>query len=262
MRAHAISTASSMQLKKATMMKRRGACLLLYIVVSWSFSADAYSTDYEGRKRAVRFTRRTALTTALRGVVMLLPQRARAACLMGDTSPDCIGVYKMPMDDSALNYVDTPEKLLRYAPDVRWVPPVQYPKSYAQAKTELESLQTQCAALDDAVLKGNLTEVGMKLLGIVPRLTVDGRVVIRTLNDAKQTNGVDLSMKAYRAESAHNELLNKLGQCDILIGQAIKGQLGAPAPAQLQILSDIKEANALFDEFLKCIPNDFKPKKG
>lgn len=246
-------------------MRMRGArCfLLLYIGVSWSSNADAYSVDYEGRKRPATFTRRTALSTALCGVgVTLLPQKARSACLMGDTSPDCIGVYKMPMDDTAVNYVDTPEKLARYAPDVRWVPPVAYPKTFAQAKSELESLQTQCAALDDAVLKGNLTEVGVTLLGIVPRLTVDGRVVIQTMNDAKRTNGVDLSMKAYRAESAHNELLNKLGQCDVLIGQAIRGQLGAPAPAQIQIMTDIKEANLLFDELMKCIPDNFKPKKG
>ena len=183
---------------------------------------------------------------------------------MGDTSPECIGVYKMPMDDRALAYVDTPEKLAKFAPDVKWVAPVRYPKSYSEAKSELNSLQKRCAALDGLVLGGNLTEVGIEILDMAPRLTVDGRFVIQELSDAKASTGVDMSMKAYRAESAHVELLNKLGQCDILIGQALRGQLGAPAPAQIQILSDVNEVNALFDEFMNSIPSDFKPgnKKG
>jgi len=240
----------------------KGTCLLVLLCVaaSWPQHVTAYSTGGNS-KHDTTFTRRTALANAWCSFMTFasLTPAANAACLMGDTSPDCIGMYKMPMDDSALSYVDTPEKLAKNAPDVRWVPPVQYPKSYAEAKTELASLQKRCTALDSAVLRGNLTEVGIEILGIVPRLTVDGRVVIQTLNRAKAIDGVDLSMKAYRAESAHAELLNKLGQCDVLIGQAISGQLGAPAPAQIQILSDVKEANSLFDEFMKSIPDDYKP---
>jgi hypothetical protein len=177
---------------------------------------------------------------------------------MGDTSPDCIGVYKMPMDDGALPFVETPEKLRMNAPDIRWVAPVKYPKTYKSAREELNPLRERCTGLNDIVLKGDLTEAGTELLGILPRLTVAGRVVVQSLSEAKSVNGVDLSMKAYRAEVAHTELLNKLGQCDILIGQAISGQLGAMAPAQLHILSDLREAGALFDEFLRSIPDDFK----
>lgn len=249
-------------------------------LVSWLFQVNAYSTIRNSQLSKIsrgqnddgarisedsvdvtHVTRRTAISTTFCSVSILisLPQSLNAACLMGDTSPDCIGVYKMPMDDQALTYVDTPEKLAKFAPDVRWVPPVRYPKSYSEAKRELDSLQKRCAALDGLVLGGNLTKVGIEILDMVPRLTVDGRVVIQDLNDAKASTGVDLSMKAYRAESAHVELLNKLGQCDILIGQALGGQLGAPAPAQIQILSDVKEVNALFEEFMNSIPRDFNP---
>lgn len=254
------------QLLSVTM---RGLCLLLCIV-SWPCHINGYSVNRNSLWKKISETdfpfnqacsRRIASFSLVTAIVSLLPTVSNAACLMGDTSPDCIGVYKMPMDDTALKYVDTPEKLKQYAPDVRWVPPVSYPKSYKEAKSELNSLQQRCATLDSAVLQGNLTEVGIELLGIIPRLTVDGRFVIQTLNEAKSQTGVDMSMKAYRAESAHSELLNKLGQCDILIGQAINGQLGAPAPAQLQILGDVKEANTLFDEFMRSIPDDFKPKK-
>jgi hypothetical protein len=263
----------------------QGLCVMLCLS-SWPFHVNAYSSNgnprfgklsKEQNEGGVRklgdnanhaniygaITRRTAIfnTFCSSSTLIILPKNANAACLMGDTSPDCIGVYKMPMDDRALGYVDTPEKLATFAPDVRYVPPVPYPKSYTEAKSELDSLQKRCAALDGLVLRGNLTEVGVEILAIIPRLTVDGRVMIQDLNDAKVISGVDMSMKAYRAESAHVELLNKLGQCDILIGQALAGQLGAPAPAQIQILSDVKEANELFNEFMKSIPDDFKPGK-
>ena len=262
----------------------RGLCLLLYVAV-WCSLVVAYSTSGSPRQGKISepvspanrkgrasnpprgnvlqncVARRTAISTTWYSFVTLvsLPKQSHAACLFGDTSPDCIGVYKMPMDDSALSYVDTPEKLAKNAPDVRWVPPVQYPKSYTDARAELASLQKRCAALPDLVLKGNLTNVGIEILGIIPRLTVAGRVVIQSLDDAKNKQGVDMSMKAYRAEVAHTALLNMLGQCDVLIGQAISGQLGAIAPAQLHILEDVGEANVLFNEFTKSIPDDFKP---
>lgn len=259
----------------------RGHYLLL-CAASWSVHVGAYSSsriprfgmnsrEQEAEARTSRddltpITRRNVISIACSSFAALvsLPHNTYAACLMGDTSPDCIGVYKMPLDDAALGYVDTPEKLAKNAPDVRWVPPVKYPRSYIEAKSELDSLQKRCTAMETLVLKGNLTEVGVEVLDIVPRLTVDGRVVIQDLNDAKAASGVDMSMKAYRAESAHVELLNKLGECDVLVGQAIHGQLGAPAPAQILILSDVKEANALFEEFMKSIPDEFKPgrKKG
>jgi hypothetical protein len=156
------------------------------------------------------------------------------------------------MDDAALPYVNTPEKLRANAPDLRWVPPVEYPKTYRSARAELDPLQRRCLGLDAIVLRGNFTEAGTELLGIVPRLTVAGRVVIASLSERKE-----MSMKAYRAQVAHTELLNKLGQTDIMIGQAISGQLGATAPAQLQILSELRDANELFDEFLRSIPQDF-----
>lgn len=209
-----------------------------------------------------------AATLGSEGITLLgqASNVANGACLSGDTSTDCIGVYKMPIDDAALPYVETPEKLSRYAPDVRWVPPVNYPSGYREALAELYDLQERCKILDSLVLGGKLESAGVEILGIVPRITVAGQVVVGALlekGNSQKKGGRgdedDLSMRAYRAEVAMTELLTKLGQCDIEIGQGLRGDMGALTPAQIQILSTVREANTAFEEFLQSIPGDFKP---
>ena len=227
------------------------------------------------------------------------PHPASAACLPGDLSPDCIGVYKVPVDDRIGNYVDTPEKLKAYAPDVRWVPQPEYPKTYSEAASKLRKSRDRCANLVELVRTGKLEEAGIELLDITPTVTVAGRVVVGELsgaprktndwtaastfaassitesggNDAisaapnggKKATGYngdksnsssnrDLTMRGYRAEIALSELIVALGQCDILLGQGMRGQLGAPAPAQIQILQSVKEINGMFDELMKTLP--------
>jgi hypothetical protein len=54
---------------------------------------------------------------------MLSMNPSNAACLPGDIRTECIGVYKMPIDDAALGYVETPEQLKKFAPDLNWVRP-------------------------------------------------------------------------------------------------------------------------------------------
>ena len=95
---------------------------------------------------------------------------------------------------------------------------------------------------------------GTEILGVVPRITVSGRVIIGALKNG----GSDLSMKAYRSEVSHTELLAKLGSCDIMIGQAIDGQLGSLTVAQIQILEELKEVDSDFSDFMKAIPEGFK----
>ena len=50
-----------------------------------------------------------------------IPTASNAACLPGDIRSECIGVYKMPLDDAVLKYVETPEQLKKFAPDLNWV---------------------------------------------------------------------------------------------------------------------------------------------
>jgi len=184
---------------------------------------------------------------------------SHAACLSGDTSPDCIGVYKVPLDDAISSYIDTPEHLAKYAPDLKWVPMTEYPKSYKDAKDELLILQTRLQSLILLVKKGELTLAGVELLEITPRVTVAGRVILGTLEKrgsggAGGGGGGDLSMRAMRTENAHLELLASLGAADIVIGQALNGRLGSITMAQIQILDDLNNACREFEELIKALP--------
>ena len=57
----------------------------------------------------------------LASLLTIDPIRTNAACLPGDVRSDCIGIYKLPLDDAVLGYVETPEQLKKYAPDLNWV---------------------------------------------------------------------------------------------------------------------------------------------
>jgi hypothetical protein len=242
------------------------------LVIVWISSIIAFGEGFSG-KRPSSTKSKTCTTDSpssrrdvmerifgTLAVVEMAPAIAQAACLMGDTSEDCIGMYKMPLDDEALPYVDTAETLAKFAPGIRWVPPVEYPKSYNDAKKEMISLRDSVSSLNEIVLKGNLVEAGSLLLGIVPRLTVSGRVMIQTLEETKGKKD-DLSMRALRLQAAHTDLLGKLGECDIIIGQALSGQLGSTTFAQIQILSELKDADALFDELIRAIPESYNQGK-
>lgn len=52
------------------------------------------------------------------GLTMASPRPSKAACLGGDVSPECIGIYKVPLDDAIKKYIDTPEHSAKYAPDL------------------------------------------------------------------------------------------------------------------------------------------------
>jgi len=186
---------------------------------------------------------------------------AAAACLPGDSSASCIGVYKVPVDDRILPYTSTPEQLKKFAPDLRWVPPVELPFTYDQAFVELSGpLRERCATLKEKVMKGKLEEAGVDLLGVAPRVTACVRVIIGKLEDAaEKQQGLsfipeDYSMKAYRISVALSDLEYSFGQCDVLIGQGLRGELGVMAPAQLQILAEMSDMNKGFEELVKIIP--------
>ncbi len=180
-----------------------------------------------------------------------LPENSHAACLAGDTSLDCIGVYKVPIDDQIKNMVSTPEQLAKFAPDLRYVPPIPVPNTYKEAKEEILALKENVNGLTAVVSKGDLTSAGVEILRIVPRITVAGRVVISSLGKNEQ-----LSMKAFRSDVAHNELLASLGAVDVMIGQSIAGQLGSITAAQIQILEELRNANEHYDELVKAMPSE------
>jgi len=179
---------------------------------------------------------------------MASPRPSKAACLSGDVSPERIGIYKVPLE-----YVDTPEHLAKFAPDLKWNPMTEYPKSYKGAKEELVDLQAKLDTVAPMVRKGDFTEAGMQILAIAPRVTVAGRVVVRILQ-----NDRELSMRAMRTENAHLELLASLGAADIVIGQALGGMLGSTTMPQIQILDDLRNAEQEFKELMNAIPENYE----
>jgi len=237
-----------------------------------------------------------ALASSSLALALLATTDARpavAACLGGDIRPDCIGVYKLPIDAAEMPYVDTPEKLRLYAPDLRWVPPTPYPPTYADA---LRQLTDQRSKLDDArdlVAGGGIEGAGLALLEMIPKVGVAGAVIVRTFDDAANgernmamkiisnndnmtatksiilgnnsndgnnpsstPNAIALEMKAYRIKYALDELLGSLGETDILIGQGLRGELGVSAVAQIQILNNLSDCRKGYDDLLGAVPRD------
>lgn len=228
--------------------------IFLGLCEGFSISEEGNVLTKDSSRRQLFHQLFRSTVVSINGIAAVSP--AYAACLMGDTSEDCIGMYKMPLDDEVLPFVDTAEKLTKFAPGIRWVPPVEYPKTYLDARTEMLSLRDSVSSLSDVVLKGQLVEAGSLLLGIIPRVTVTGRVMIQVLEDTKGKKE-DLSLRAMRLASAHTELLGILGQCDIIFGQALSGQLGSTTFAQIQILAELREANTVFDELIRAFPESF-----
>jgi hypothetical protein len=196
------------------------------------------------------------------GGLCLWNTAAEAACLPGDLSVECIGVYKVPMDDNILPYVGTPEALKQWAPDLKFVPPIQPPSSF---KAALEILETQRIAAGDiqqVVLEGRLEEAGMKVLNLMPKITSAGRLIVFTIEQGLGPNkSVVDEIKLTRIQDQLNMVIGLWGGCDVEIGQGMRGQLGVSAVAQLQILPSLREATAELDDLLASINTFYKDKK-
>eukprot|EP00547_Thalassionema_nitzschioides_P018384 CAMPEP_0194254476 /NCGR_PEP_ID=MMETSP0158-20130606/32277_1 /TAXON_ID=33649 /ORGANISM="Thalassionema nitzschioides, Strain L26-B" /LENGTH=246 /DNA_ID=CAMNT_0038992525 /DNA_START=36 /DNA_END=776 /DNA_ORIENTATION=+ len=208
--------------------------------------------------------RRTAISFVSSCLLVIGPSsKANAACLPGDESADCIGFYKVPLDDEILPYVETPEELEKVAPGLRWVPRPQPPKTYKEAWAEINSLKTRCFALDDVIMRGDFTEAGVELLRIMPRVTLSGRVLVQSLASTKsktasQSETADFGLRALRVEAAYTQVLSKLNACDILLGQALRDELGSTTAAQILILAELHDANSSWEELQGAVPQDLQ----
>ena len=228
--------------------------------------------------------RRSFFHTISKSLVLLIPTEANSACMSGDTSKECIGIYKLPIDAAESPFLETAEKTKAYAPDLKWVPPVEFPSNYPNALNQLKQQRQQLDTVQDLIAKGEIENAGLVLLDIIPKVNAAGIVLIKSFGSAsneernaamKQRNNIitdgsdgdgnpsstlkatTLEMKAYRIEYALNELLGFLGDTDVMLGQALRGELGVSAPAQIQILSEITECQREFDNLLLAIPEKF-----
>lgn len=89
-------------------------------------------------------------------------QAAHAACLPGDTSISCIGVYKVPIDDTIKDMVSTREALKRFAPDLNYVPPIAPPRSGKEALVSLQTQRDGVSSIRNNVAEGRLETAGVQ----------------------------------------------------------------------------------------------------
>ena len=64
-------------------------------------------------------------------------------------------------------------------------------------------------------------------------------------------------MTNLKIENAFDDLVGVLGECDILLGQALRGDLGAIAPAQIAILQQLILCANDFDALIRAVPEKF-----
>mmetsp|Transcript_19323 Transcript_19323/g.29775 ORF Transcript_19323/g.29775 Transcript_19323/m.29775 type:complete len:285 (-) Transcript_19323:61-915(-) len=220
----------------------------------------------DGTSRISQSRRKMVFASLLMPISQLNPNKADAACLPGDIREDCIGIYKLPMDDAAAKYVETPEMLKMYAPDLKWVEPIQYPATYQDAINQLKEQRQNFDVAQENIAKGDIRQAGLILLDVVPKVTAAGRYIVRSYsiaanNERNKASDSDeaktLDMKSYRIEYALNECLGYLGETDVLIGQGLRGELGVSAPAQLAILDQFRDTRKEFDDLLRVVPEKF-----
>ena len=172
-----------------------------------------------------------------------------AACMLGDVNPECIGVYKIPLSDT----MPSPQQLAQFAPDVTYQPPPTAPPTSAQALQVLQKQrQLAVTATKEAVSSGQLETAGVQVLQLLGQLTVAGRCILQQIRATEPSS----TAAQYRTEKLSEQwdyVLAAWQGVDVTIGQGMRGALGATAVAQLRVLSEIQEATALLDDFLKVV---------
>lgn len=237
-------------------------CNAKRLLVALLLSTPPFALCYSSTTRRQWMQRVLGTISASSAGFVAATEVTNAACLPGDLSPSCIGVYKVPIDDRVLPYVSTPEALSKFAPDLKYVPPIQGPDNVSQA---WEILETQRLAADDiiqVVSAGRLEEAGIKVLNLVPRITTSGRLLMDTIETqvSKGTAGAAINeLKILRLQSQWDLALGLWGETDIMIGQGLRGDLGVSAVAQIQIITQLKEATAALDDFLASAAVESKP---
>jgi hypothetical protein len=155
---------------------------------------------------------------------------ASAACLPGDLSKECIGVYKAPIQWDDQTERATIENLKEFAPDLNIdnVPRAKRPTSKSVARQTLVQQQTiiQETVLD-LVTAGRLEEAGIGLLGVLPKVTSAGNFMVQQamLENSSQDSKTIAEIRLVRLQSQYQLLLGLLGQSDVSIGQALRGDI-------------------------------------
>ena len=228
----------------------------------------------EQQTRRVLFEKafKSLFTTSLAGHHLSFETTAaHAACLPGDASTNCIGVYKIPFDyrndiqsninsgirtgnnNNSMSF-SPPRKVRFFMGDLPPPPRIgMIPTSYEEA---IKVLGAQRLATNDimaVILAGRLEEGGLKVLNLIPRVNIAGRLVIQTaltLSRVRKDSLAIQQLKEMQLESALNQLLVGFNECDVMIGQGLRGEMGVVTVAQLYILHELQDTIRAYDDFL------------
>ena len=208
-------------------------------VLPQSESVWAWTPTSTNRRRF--FLTQTASTFAgLLGGSFFAAEPVSAACMTGDLSPDCIGVYKSP-------------GLSPTAPGA---------SSFREAWSVLQAQRLAADDIATVVGAGRLEEAGIKVLRLISTWTRAGQVVA---TQAKEQIRASKTTSDNGSQAAVQQLMEQRiddlfiaadvawKSTDVGIGQGLRGELGAPAVAQIRILADIREATAAVDDFLAAV---------
>jgi len=193
-------------------------------------------------------------TAAALGVASIADREANAACLPGDQSEDCIGVYKMPyMDAKDSFWINDKETLSIFAPDIRYVKTEDLPATLDLAKQQLFDQRQQLKVVRNIVFDGDLRKAGVEVLRILPKVSSAGIKISEHIEAKTDFFDKESEKKFNTFDESMQGLLALWNGLDIEIGQALRGQRGVTAVAQIEILADLKELTVVFDDFLRVV---------
>lgn len=129
----------------------------------------------------------------------------------------------------------------------------------------LEILATQRVACDNilaVISDGNLNEAAFKIMQLNAQVLVGGKIVLDSIQndhsgEPKRINGrtndtTDAvnTLKLLKCQEKFATLIDVSNESEILVSKALKGKLGATTPAQLKLLSKMKDVRDAFDDFI------------
>ena len=129
----------------------------LFLWTMCALGVNSWSPSTDGHQASRRQWLGNAMVVGLGGVLGSSGGRpANAACLPGDLSADCIGVYKLPyLDAKESSWLTDKETLADFAPDIRFVEVGKLPETLALARQELSAQRQRVGGIREVVFEGD-----------------------------------------------------------------------------------------------------------
>jgi len=234
--------------------------VLLLLALLGLYHVDGYSIQQNQRRQCLR---RVATYVAGMCTADLISnigameddnKIAQAACLPGDLSKSCIGVYKLPYADAIESeWLNDKETLQSFAPDIKFIDvqkQIKRPDTVAEAKKQLKSERVKIKFIREFVLDGELEEAGLLILNLIPTVT-SAALKIQEYVEDRTSEEYQAQKELRKFKRSLEILLAEWSSIDIELGMAIRGQRGVTAVAQIEVLEYLKEATAALDDFMK-----------